>query len=134
MELVTTSVTWHVYAITVLTLVMIFNLYSVLKVEEYLKLAKRLKFMTPIYHATNLIVAYTGGIVAAFSHDLSITVVLMIATSIFVMILEIKRYKAMRVIKTTQCAEQILFRIYAKKLYMIQISAIVLTYFISKTF
>jgi len=134
MELISTSITWHVYAIIILMFIMIFNLFSVLKVDEYFDLVKRLKMMTPIYHSMNAVIAYTGGIVAAFSHDLSITVILMIATSIFVMVLEIKRYKKMRVIKTTEFEKQAEFRVFAKKIYMLEISALVFTYIISKIF
>jgi len=93
MELVSTSVNWHVYFILALLFVMVFNLLSVLRVDDYFELIKRLKVMTPVYHSLNAVVAYTGGIVAAFSHDLSITVFLMFATTIFVMILEIKDIK-----------------------------------------
>ncbi|MEA2050639.1 MAG: hypothetical protein U9O56_07910 [Campylobacterota bacterium] len=134
MEFVYTSILTHIYAIVFLLFVMIFNLFSVLKVDDYHKLVKRLKFMTPIYHSINAIVAYTGGIVAAFSQDLSITVILMIATSIFIMVLEIKRYKKQRVIKLQEIEKQLEFRAFAKKIYIIEISALVFTYVISKLF
>lgn len=134
MEFVDTSITWHAYAIMVLVLIMIFNLFSVLLVQDYFSLVKRLKLMTPIYHSMNAVVAYTGGIVAAFSKDLSITVILMIATSIFIMVLEIKRFKKMRVIKLSETDKQIEFRAFAKKIYTIEISAVIFTYVISKIF
>jgi len=134
MEFVNTSVTWHVYAIVILVLIMINNLFTVLKVEDYFTIVKRLKLMTPIYHSMNAVVAYTGGVVAAFSHDLSITVLLMLATTIFIMVLEIKRYKKMRVIKVAEIEKQHEFRIFAKKIYMMEISAVVFTYVVSKIF
>ena len=134
MELVSTSVTWHIYFILGLMFVMVFNLLSVLRVDDYFELVKRLKVMTPVYHSINFSVAYTGGIVAAFSHDLSITVILMLATTIFIMILEIKRYKKMRVIKIAEFEKQAEFRVFAKKIYMMEISALVFTYIISKLF
>lgn len=134
MEFISTSVTTHVYVIMILLFIMVFNLFSVLKVDDYLTLVKRLKFMTPIYHASNAIVAYTGGIVAAFAQDLSVTVILMIATTIFVMILEIKRYKKQRVIKLDEIDKQVEFRQFARKIYMIEISALVFTYIVSKVF
>ncbi len=134
MELVGTSVTWHVYAIVILVLIMINNLFTVMKVEDYFTIVKRLKLMTPIYHSMNAVVAYTGGIVAAFSRDLSPTVILMLATTIFIMILEIKRYKKMRVIKVAEIEKQQEFRVFAKKIYMMEISAVVFTYVISKIF
>jgi len=111
-----------------------FNYVSVAKMTEFIPLAKRLKITTPLYHMANAFVAYTGGIVAAYSHDLSITVILMIATSIFVMVLEIKRYKKMRVIKSDEFEKQEEFRVFAKKIYTIEILAVMFTYVISKIF
>ncbi len=134
MELISTSTTWHINFIVVLLFIMIFNLFTVLKVDDYFTMIKRLKLMTPLYHTINATVAYTGGIIAAFSHDLSITVILMLATTIFIMILEIKRYKKMRVIKTAEFKKQAEFRVFAKKIYMMEISALVFTYIISKIF
>jgi hypothetical protein len=58
----------------------------------------------------------------------------MLITTIFVMILEIKRYKKMRVIKVAELEKQAQFRIFAKKIYMMEISALVFTYVISKLF
>lgn len=134
MDFVATSITWHVYAIVVLVLIMINNLFAVLKADDYITLVRKLKIMTPIYHSMNAVVAYTGGIVAAYSHDISITVILMIATTIFVMVLEIKRYKKMRVIKLSETDKQEEFVKFAKKIYMMEIGAVVFTYIVSKIF
>ena len=134
MEFISTSVTTHIYAILVLFIIMAFNLMSVLSAKEFIPLAKRLRTTTPLFHMSNAIVAYTGGIVAAFSHDLSLTVILMIATTIFVMVLEIKRYKKMRVVKSTDIEAQEQFKKFAIKIYRIEILALVLTYLISKVF
>ena len=134
MDFVTTSITWHVYAIVILVLIMMNNLFAVLTAKDYITLVRKLKIMTPVYHSMNAVVAYTGGIIAAYSHDLSITVILMLATTIFIMILEIKRYKKMRVIKLAEVEKQIEFVKFAKKIYMMEISAVVFTYIISKIF
>ena len=134
MDFVTTSITWHVYAIVILLLIMMNNLFAVLTAKDYITLVQKLKIMTPVYHSMNAVVAYTGGIIAAYSHDLSITVILMLATTIFIMILEIKRYKKMRVIKLAEVEKQIEFVKFAKKIYMMEISAVVFTYVISKIF
>ena len=134
MDFVTTSITWHVYAIVILVLIMMNNLFAVLTAKDYITLVRKLKIMTPVYHSMNAVVAYTGGIIAAYSHDLSITVILMLATTIFIMILEIKRYKKMRVIKLAEVEKQIEFVKFAKKIYMMEISAVVFTYMISKIF
>ncbi|MCD4757766.1 MAG: hypothetical protein K8R39_05805 [Arcobacteraceae bacterium] len=134
MDFVSISITTHVYSIVALMLIMVFNFYSVMRMKNFVDLTKRLRLMTPIYHMANAFVVYTGAIVAAYSQDLSITVILMIATSIFVMVLEIKRYKKMRVIKTTQIAKQQEFVMFAKKIYNLEILAILFTYTISKIF
>ncbi|MBD3840328.1 MAG: hypothetical protein IE909_00340 [Campylobacterales bacterium] len=134
MEFTSTSVITHVIAILALLLVMFYNYYQVLNQDHFVTLVKKLRLTTPLYHMANAIVAYTGGIVAAYSHDLSVTVVLMIATSIFVMVLEIKRYKKMRVIRTTDHQKQIEFVLFAKKIYTLQIGAVIFTYVVSKIF
>ncbi|MDC0932530.1 hypothetical protein OAR97_01655 [Arcobacteraceae bacterium] len=134
MDFVTTSITWHVYAIVILVLIMINNLFAVLKANDYITLVKKLKIMTPIFHSMNAVVAYTGGIIAAYSHDLSITILLMLSTTIFVMVLEIKRYKKMRVIKLAEVEKQAEFVKFAKKIYMMEIGAIMFTYVVSKIF
>ncbi len=134
MDLVSVSITTHVYAIVILMLIMVFNFISVVKMDDFIALTKRLRFMTPLFHMSNAFVVYTGALVAAYSHDLSLTVILMIATSIFVMVLEIKRYKKMRVIKSTQTAKQQEFVLFAKKIYNLEVIAILFTYTISKIF
>lgn len=128
------AITTHLFAIYILIGIMFFNLFSVLNVKEFIKLAKRLKFLTPIYHLSNAFVIYTGAIVSAYNKDLSLTVILMIITSIFIMVLEIKRYKKQRVIKLNDTQLQAQFVLFAKKIYMIEISAVIFTYIISKVF
>ncbi len=134
MELMQSAVQTHVYTIYFFLAIMLFNLYSVSKEKEFIVLAKRLKFMTPLYHLTNAIVIYTGTIVAFFAQTFSFTIVLMIPASIFLLVIEIKRYKKMRVIKHDQIDLQNEFYIYAKKIYTIEISVIIAVYIISKVF
>jgi len=134
MDFVSISTVAHVYSIVALMLIMVFNFYSVVKIGNFDTLTKRLRFMTPIFHMANLFVVYTGGIVAAYSHSLNPVIVLMIVTSIFVMVLEIKRYKKMKSIKSTQKAKQQEFILFAKKIYNFEIVAILFTYTLSKVF
>ena len=58
----------------------------------------------------------------------------MIPASIFLLVIEIKRYKKMRVIKHDQIELQNEFYAYAKKIYIIEISVIIAIYIISKVF
>ncbi|MGE4461644.1 MULTISPECIES: hypothetical protein [Arcobacter] len=124
----------HVYSIYFFLAIMLFNLYSVTREKNFIILAKRLKFMTPLYHLTNAIVIYTGTIVAFYAQTFSFTIALMIPTSIFLLVIEIKRYKKMRVIKHDQIELQNDFYKYAKKIYTIEISLLIAVYIISKVF
>ena len=83
MELMHGAVQTHVYTIYFFLAIMLFNLYSVSKEKEFIVLAKRLKFLTPLYHLTNAIVIYTGTIVAFYAQTFSFTIALMIPASIF---------------------------------------------------
>ena len=134
MELMQSAITTHIYAIYIFLGIMLFNLYSVVTKKDFISLAKRLKFMTPIYHLTNAIVIYTGTIVAFYAQTFSFTIALMIPASIFLLVIEIKRYKKMRVIKHDQIELQNEFFAYAKKIYTIEISVIIAVYIISKVF
>lgn len=134
MELMQSAITTHVYTIYFFLAIMLFNLYSVVSVKDFMKLAKRLKFMTPIYHLTNAIVMYTGAIVAFYAHAMSFTIFIMIPTSIFLLVIEIKRYKKMRVIKSGDKELQKEFYKYARKIYTIEIMVLVSIYIISKVF
>ena len=134
MELMQSAVQTHVYTIYFFLAIMRFNLYSVSKEKNFIVLAKRLKIMTPLYHLTNAIVIYTGTIVAFYAQTFSLTIALMIPASIFLLVIEIKRYKKMRVIKSEQIELQNEFFKYAKKIYTIEISVLVAVYIISKVF
>ena len=132
MELMQSVVQIHIYTIYFFLSLMLFNLYSVFREKEFIVLAKRLKFMTPLYHLTNAIVIYTGTIVAFYAQTFNFTIALMIPTSIFLLVIEIKRYKRMRIIKHDQLELQNEFFAYAKKIYIIEISVIIVVYIISK--
>jgi len=134
MDIMSDSITTHVFMIYVLLAVMLFNLGAVLVVKDFVKLAKLLRMTTPLYHVVNAMIIYTGMIVSAYIKDLSPTVILMIFAGIFILVIEIKRYKKMRVIKTADVELQKQFYTYAKKIYIIEISVLFFVYFISKIF
>ncbi|MCP4971441.1 MAG: hypothetical protein GY932_12725 [Arcobacter sp.] len=134
MALMNDAIVTHVFTIYIFLAIILFNYYSVSTASNFIKLAKRLKFMTPIYHMTNAIVIYTGAIVAAYVNDLSPTVILMIVAGIFLLVIEIKRYKKMRVIKSTDTKLQEEFMIFAKKVYTIELLVLVGTYILVKIF
>lgn len=134
MEIMQDAISTHIYAIYIFLAIMLFNLYSVVSSKNFMSLAKRLKFMTPVYHLSNSIVIYTGTIVAFYAQQFSLTIALMIPASIFLLVIEIKRYKKQRVIKVGDSKLQEDFYSYAKKIYLIEISVLILVYIISKVF
>ena len=134
MEIMQDAISTHIYTIHIFLAIMLFNLYSVISSKDFISLAKRLKFMTPVYHLSNAIVIYTGTIVAFYAQQFSLTIALMIPASIFLLVIEIKRYKKQRVIKVADIKLQEDFYAYAKKIYLIEISVLVLVYVISKVF
>ena len=88
MELMQSAIQTHVYTIYFFLSLMLFNLYSVTKEKNFIVLAKRLKFMTPLYHLTNAIVIYTGTIVAFYAKkvytiEISVIVVVYIISKVF---------------------------------------------------
>ena len=134
MDLMQDSIDTHVFFIYIFISVMIINFYSVYNINNFVKLAKRLKFLTPLYHTLNAIIIYTGTIVAFYEKIFSVTIFIMIAASIAVMVLEIKRFKKMRVIKVADIELQEEFLKFSRKIYLIEIVIIISTYIISKIF
>ena len=134
MELMQSAIQTHIYVLYFFLAIMIFNLYSVINVKDFIKLARRLRFMTPLYHLTNAIVMYTGAIVAFYAQVMSFTIFIMIPTSIFLLVIEIKRYKKMRVIKIGDKQLQKQFYKYAKKIYIIEIAVLCSVFVVSKVF
>jgi len=134
MELMQDAITVHIYAIYIFLAIMLFNLYFVLTKKDFTLLRKKLKFMTPIYHLSNAIVIYTGTIVAFYAQYFSTTIALMIPASIFLLVIEIKRYKKMRIIKLADIELQERFYIYAKKIYIIEIAVLLFVFVVSKVF
>jgi hypothetical protein len=134
MEVMDLSIQTHIFVIMTLIAMVSINLYRLFTQKDFFKLAAGYKIMTPLFHSINASAAYTGMIVSAFNHAVSITVVLMIATTIFIMVTEIKRYKKMRVIKTLDIDLQDDFRKFSKKIAFLQLSALMATFIISKLF
>ncbi|VAY88437.1 hypothetical protein MNB_ARC-1_248 [hydrothermal vent metagenome] len=134
MDFLPVSIFTHVVTICCLLAVMIFNIYSVVNINNFVTLAKRLRLMTPIYHGLNFTLAYMGTIVAAYTHQFNTTILIMIIATIVTMILEIKRYKKMRIITSTDIQRQKEFIPYARNIYIIEICVIIFTSIISILF
>ena len=134
MEIISLSITTHIYLIYIFSSIMFFNLIAVLILKDFIKLAKLLRFMTPLYHLINAMIIYTGVIILVTIKSFSFIILLMIIASIFLLVIEIKRYKKMRVITSTNIEGQKEFYSYAKKIYIIELFVIFTIYLISKIF
>lgn len=134
MEIMSDAISTHVFMVFIFLGIMIFNIINVYRQKNFMKLAKTLRFMTPVYHVSNAMIIYTGMIVAAYSQSVSLLVALMIVASIFLLVIEIKRFKKMRVIKTDETKLQEEFILFAKKIYKIEIAVLLFVYTISKVF
>lgn len=134
MDIMAPSITAHLWAIYFLLGIMVFNLLTILNQNSFITMAKRIKLFTPIFHTLNAIVIYTGVIYAAFYHMFNFTVALMIVASIAIMVLEIKRYKKLRVIRSSDYELQEEFKQFAKKIYAIEIAIMIGVYVIAKVF
>jgi hypothetical protein len=132
METILISIETHIIVIFIFLALMVLNLYNSFAEIGFYELRNRLKISTPLFHTLNTIVIYTGVIVSAFNHDISFAIILMIAASIFVMILEIKRNKKMRVIRSTDIQLQKEFKQYSQKIYSMEIITIITAYILSK--
>ena len=134
MEIMSLSITTHIYLIYIFSSIMFFNLIAVLILKDFIKLAKLLRFMTPLYHLINAMIIYTGVIILVTIKSFSFIILLMIIASIFLLVIEIKRYKKMRVITSKNIQGQKEFYSYAKKIYIIELFVIFTIYLISKIF
>ncbi|QOG11733.1 hypothetical protein [Arcobacter sp. FWKO B] len=132
MDIMASSLTTHLFTIYLLLGVMVFNLLTIINQNDFITMAKRIKFLTPIFHTLNAMVIYTGAIYAAFYHMFNFSVILMICASIAIMVLEIKRYKKLRVIKSTDLKLQEEFKYFAKKIYAFEIAIMISVYVIVK--
>lgn len=133
-DLVASSVLIHNISIGTLLVLILYHYYVVSKVANFVQLAKKLKFTTPLFHSINAFTVYTGMVLSAYSKIFDFTTLIMIAASLFLMISEIKRYKKMRVITSSDDVSQNDFKIFAKKIYVMQISIIFIIYTICELF
>lgn len=134
MQIMSLSITTHIYLIYIFSSIMFFNLILVLILKDFIKLAKLLRFMTPLYHLINAMIIYTGVIIWVTMKSFDLTILFMIIGSIFLLVIEIKRYKKMRVITSKNIQGQKEFYSYAKKIYIIELFVIFTIYLISKIF
>ena len=131
MDIVASSIQTHITLIGLLFLVILFNLLNVHYTKKFVTMAIWLKRMTPLYHGLNFSIVYSGAIVSAYVHNLAPEVILMIPTALILMILEIKRFKKQRIIRSTDYEFQEEFRKFAKSIYIKELILLVCVSLIS---
>jgi hypothetical protein len=117
MDIVASSIEIHIILLGLLFLIILFNLANVHYTKSFVTMAIWLKRMTPLYHGVNFAIVYSGAIVSAYVHNLAPEIILMIPTALALMILEIKRFKKQRIIKSTDYEFQKEFRVFAQNIY-----------------
>lgn len=125
MELTKLSIDIHIVAILIFMAMIGYFYILVSSNREFIEIRKQLKTFTPYFHILNAAVIYTGLIAMFFTHSFGFFNWLMLSTSILIMVLEIKRYKKLRVIKSTDIELQKEFIKFAKKIYIIDIALII---------
>jgi hypothetical protein len=119
----------HIFFIVVIFFMIVRNLYLVLSETDFVKMAKKIKFITPAFHGMIAAILYSGITIQFFYRDFtSISIYFMIAATIFIMVAEIKRYKKMKGILSTDLNKQEEFRAFAKKIYFIDLAIIIAIY------
>ncbi len=127
-DIMSGPVYFHEVAVVLLICLICYNIYKLKFSQKFVDVQNSYRLTTPLLHFVNASVAYTGAIVSAYRHDISWTVVLMIIATLFIMIAEIKRYKRLRVILSSQTELQNDFKIYATKIAIYQLVCLAVVY------
>jgi hypothetical protein len=108
----------HIAFIGVMFAILIKNFYTLRREKSFIKLAKKIKFITPAFHISHSIVIFTGLLMEFISNNFSFAIHIMSVISVLIIILEAKRYKKMRVIKSKEVGLQANFIKFASKIYI----------------
>jgi len=127
-DIMNSPVYFHEVAVVLLICLICYNIYKLKFSKRFIDIQNSYRVTTPLLHFVNSSVAYTGMIVSAYRHDMSWTVILMITATLFIMITEIKRYKRLRVILSSQIELQNSFKIYATKIAIYQLVCLAVVY------
>lgn len=123
----------HIILIVSLFFVIARNLYLLLTEQNFITLAKKIRFITPIFHLLIAGILFSGIVIQFYYRDFdNIPIYVMIFATIFVMVAEIKRYKKQRVITSTEYQLQEEFKTFAKKIYFIDLGIIIVIYVLAE--
>jgi len=135
-EATSTLIEWTLYSHLIgagfFLAIILYNYYVISNEENFVRLAKTIQKNTPYFHALNFLMFYTGIVLITLLKIITFEMVLMIFTSLYLMISEIKRWKKQRVIKSKEKQKQLEYKSWAKKHYLIQAFVLILTYIVAK--
>lgn len=119
----------HIVLSLLLLLIPSRNLYVLYTEKKFIPLARKVRFWTPAYFSLMGAVAFTGFVLSAFLHNfISVETVIMIASLLIIMILEIKKQKKIRPITSKEIEAQKSFILFARKKYIADIALIMLSF------
>lgn len=115
------SLDLHLFFIFALAILIVRNLIILSFEANFIKLAKKIRFPTPAFHFLIASIMFTGVLLITLMQSFNISILLMSIFTIVIMVLEIKRYKKLRVIKTQDIELQTQFKKFAYKIYIIDL-------------
>lgn len=126
-EMIKLSIDIHVFFVILLVLVPLRNLYVLYTKDNFIRVAKSIKFPSPFYFGVLASLAFSGLIIAMFIKQyFTFDNALMTVVTIYLLVSEIKRVKKLRPITSKEYDEQQKFIKYAKKKYTINTIVIAL--------
>jgi len=126
------TISLHLFFIFLTTSAVIVNLVTVFVFKDFIKVAKIIKLVTPMFHFFLSTVIFTGLILAVFiKRYFTFEIALMVIVSLLMLGLEITRYvKQKRGLKGGD-EQKAAFVSFAKKVYVLDIVLLCITYLVS---
>lgn len=117
--MIASTIDIHFFFIILLFLVPLRNLYVLYTETNFIRLARKIRYLGPGYHILNAVNLFTGVVLmVVMNYYVGYELLLMIPTSIYILVFEIKRYKKIRRITSKDYEEQTEFIAWAKKKYL----------------
>lgn len=123
-----TSILMHIYTTYILLILMGYNIYLLYSKNSFENISKKIRLILPLFCFVNLIVIYTGGIIAYEYKIFSLKIFLMMIASILIIFMEFVKYKKIKKIIFTQEKSIYSFLLFIKKLNFIQVIIMVIVY------
>ena len=125
----------HYFFIIAMVGVIARNLFLTYTEKEFIPLAIKLKGIAPFFYGLISAISLAGMVLFVLAQSsFGYSNIFMVIITLVIMILEIKRHKKMRVIKSTDIKRQEEFIQFSKKIYIIDLCLILLSTVIAKIF